>query len=155
MVHYHLHSSFLFRYIALFKFMSRMERTHLSSGRMYLFIMTHVLHTVRVSAEKQRIAEEVASMLKLKVELDTSSSESIQTVVAALHAGAEFAEIPLYQCVLVAGSQSGVGGAQQIGMSCVVLRSSLISRAEFPSAKAIMDGFGGADLTISRLRHIL
>lgn len=28
---------------------------------------------------------------------------------------------------------------------------SLISRAEFPSANAIMDGFGGADLTIPRL----
>ena len=27
------------------------------------------------------------------------------------------------------------------------------SRAEFPSASAIMDGFGGADLTISRLRN--
>jgi hypothetical protein len=29
---------------------------------------------------------------------------------------------------------------------------SLTTRAEFPSAKAIMDGFGGADLTISKLR---
>jgi len=28
---------------------------------------------------------------------------------------------------------------------------SLTSRAEFPSAKAVMDGFGGADLTISKL----
>lgn len=28
------------------------------------------------------------------------------------------------------------------------------ARAEFPGAKAIMDGFGGADLTISRLRQI-
>lgn len=27
------------------------------------------------------------------------------------------------------------------------------SRAEFPSAKAVMDGFGGADLTISKLRQ--
>lgn len=48
---------------------------------------------------------------------------SLQKVVAALHAGAEFAEVPLYRCVLVAGSQSGVAGAQQIGMTCVVLRS--------------------------------
>jgi len=30
---------------------------------------------------------------------------------------------------------------------------SLTSRAEFHSAKAIMDGFGGADLTISKLRQ--
>ncbi|XP_031404972.1 CBBY-like protein [Punica granatum] len=105
------------------------------------------------SAEKQRIAEEVASMLKLSVELDTISSESLQNIVAALRAGAEFSEVPLYRCVLVAGSQSGVSGAQQIGMACVVLRSS--SRAEFPSAKATVDGFGSPDLTISRLRRIL
>ncbi|KAM1008029.1 hypothetical protein FF1_004504 [Malus domestica] len=34
---------------------------------------------------------------------------------------------------------------------CVVLRSSLTARAEFPWANAIMDGFGGADLTIPKL----
>ncbi|KAM1244891.1 hypothetical protein ACFX2I_036157 [Malus domestica] len=38
-------------------------------------------------------------------------------------------------------------------MSCVVLRSSLTARGEFPSANAIMDGFGGADLTIPKLRN--
>ncbi|CAI0461449.1 unnamed protein product [Linum tenue] len=43
------------------------------------------------SAEKQRVAEEVASMLKLKVELGSSSSESIDKVVAALRAAAEVA----------------------------------------------------------------
>ncbi|KAK2983957.1 hypothetical protein RJ640_009680 [Escallonia rubra] len=104
------------------------------------------------SAEKQRIAEEVASMLKLSVEIDTSSSDRLQKIVAALRAGAEYAEVPVPNCVLVTGGQSGVSGAERIGMPCVVLRSSLTSRAEFPSANAIMDGFGGADLTISRLR---
>ncbi|GER48927.1 haloacid dehalogenase-like hydrolase superfamily protein [Striga asiatica] len=103
------------------------------------------------SAERQRIAEEVASMLKLKVELNNNSSESLQNIVAALRAGAEYAEVPVEKCVLVAGSQSGVAAAERIGMPCVVLRSSSTSRAEFPSAVTVMDGFGGADLTISRL----
>lgn len=31
---------------------------------------------------------------------------------------------------------------------------SLTSRAEFPLADATMDGFGGADLTISKLRNL-
>ncbi|KAF3450157.1 hypothetical protein FNV43_RR06237 [Rhamnella rubrinervis] len=106
-----------------------------------------------VSAEKQRIAKKVASVLKLSVEIDTSSSESLQKIVAALHAGAENAGLPVCNCVLIAGSQSGVAGAERIGMPCIVLRSSLTSRAEFPSAKAVMDGFGGADLTISKLRQ--
>lgn len=35
----------------------------------------------------------------------------------------------------------------------MLLVCSLTSRAEFPSANAVMDGFGGADLTISKLRH--
>ncbi|KAL1562540.1 CBBY-like protein isoform X1 [Salvia divinorum] len=107
------------------------------------------------SAEKQRVAEEVASMLKLKVELNTTSSESFQNIVAALRAGAEKVEVPIYNCVLVAGSQSGVAAAERIGMPCVVLRSSSTSRAEFQAAVAVMDGFGGADLTISRLRKKL
>ncbi|KAL3742471.1 hypothetical protein ACJRO7_017878 [Eucalyptus globulus] len=103
------------------------------------------------SAEKQRIAKEVASMLKLSVEIDTTSSESLEKIVVALRAGAEFAGVPVCRCILVAGSQSGVAAAERIGMPCVVVRSSLTSRAEFPSAKAVMDGFGGADLTISKL----
>ncbi|KAF8408634.1 hypothetical protein HHK36_004697 [Tetracentron sinense] len=105
------------------------------------------------SAEKQRIAEEVASMLKLSVEIDTSTTESFQEIVAALRAGAEYAGAVVHNCVLIAGSQSGVVGAERIGMPCVVLRSSLTSRAEFPSASAVMDGFGGADLTVSKLRQ--
>ncbi|KAL2473910.1 Haloacid dehalogenase-like hydrolase (HAD) superfamily protein [Forsythia ovata] len=107
------------------------------------------------SAERQRIAEEVASMLKLKVELNTSSSERLQNIIATLRAGSEYADVPIHSCVLVAGSQSGVAAAERIGMPCVVLRSSSTSRAEFPSAIAIMDGFGGADLTVSRLRRKL
>ncbi|GKV44276.1 hypothetical protein SLEP1_g51471 [Rubroshorea leprosula] len=103
------------------------------------------------SAEKQKIAKEVASMLKLSVDLDTTSAESLQKIVATLRAGAEFAGVPVYNCVLIAGSRSGVSGAEQIGMPCVVLRSSFTSRGEFPSANAVMDGFGGADLTISKL----
>ncbi|PIN24810.1 hypothetical protein CDL12_02464 [Handroanthus impetiginosus] len=107
------------------------------------------------SAERRRIAEEVASMLKLKVELNNSSSESLQNVVAALRAGTEYAEVPIYRCILVAGSQSGVAAAERLGMPCVVLRSSSTSRAEFPSAIAVLDGFGGADLTVTRLRKKL
>ncbi|KAL2341508.1 hypothetical protein Fmac_009448 [Flemingia macrophylla] len=107
-----------------------------------------------VSAEKQRLAKEVASMLKLSVEIDTSSSESLAKIVAALRAGAEYAGLPVCNCVLVAGSQSGVAGATQVAMPCVILRSSLTSRAEFPLANATMDGFGGADLTISKLRNL-
>ncbi|XP_073129662.1 CBBY-like protein isoform X2 [Henckelia pumila] len=75
------------------------------------------------SAERQRIAEEFASMLKLKVELNTSSSESFQNVIVALRAGAEYAEVPVEKCLLIAGSLSGVSAAERIGMPCVVLRS--------------------------------
>lgn len=107
-----------------------------------------------VSAEEQRIAKEVASILKLTVDINTTSSEGLQNVVAALRAGAEYANVPVDNCVLVSGSLSGVAGAERIGMPCVVVRSSSTARAEFPGAKAIMDGFGGADLTISRLRQI-
>ncbi|KAK8608224.1 hypothetical protein V6N13_023653 [Hibiscus sabdariffa] len=103
------------------------------------------------SAEKQRIAKEVASMLKVSVNIDTTSSESLEKIVGALRAGAEIAEVPVYNCVLIAGSKSGLAAAEQIGMPRVVLRSSFTSRAEFPTANAIMDGFGGADLTISKL----
>ncbi|KAK1557737.1 hypothetical protein Q3G72_030771 [Acer saccharum] len=103
------------------------------------------------SAQKLKIAEEVASMLKLSVDIDTSSPESLEKIVSALHAGAEYAGKPIRNCILIAGSQSGVAGAHQVGMPYIVLRSSLTSRAEFPEANAVMDGFGGADLTISKL----
>lgn len=41
----------------------------MKSVRFFVFVLGSA------SAEKQRVAEEVASMLKLKVELNTSSSE--------------------------------------------------------------------------------
>ncbi|KAJ1414421.1 Phosphoglycolate phosphatase-like, domain 2 [Sesbania bispinosa] len=106
------------------------------------------------SAERQRLAKEVASMLKLSVQIGTGLSESLDKIVAALHAGAEYAGLPVCNCVLVAGSQSGVAGAERVGMPCIVIRSSLTSRAEFPLANATTDGFGGADLTISKLRNL-
>ncbi|XP_072957309.1 CBBY-like protein isoform X2 [Typha angustifolia] len=105
------------------------------------------------SLEKQRIAEEVASILKLSVDINASQSGSFEMIVATLRAGAEYAGLPVQNCVLIAGNQFGVLGAEHIGMPCVVLRNSLTARAEFPSAKAVMDGFGGADLTISKLRN--
>ncbi|KAE8719980.1 Haloacid dehalogenase-like hydrolase (HAD) superfamily protein isoform 2 [Hibiscus syriacus] len=103
------------------------------------------------SSEKQRIAEEVASLLRVSVNIDTTSSKSLEKTVAALRAGAAIAEVPVYFCFLIAGSKSGLAAAEQIRMPRVVLRSSYTSRAEFPTANAIMDGFGGADLTISKL----
>lgn len=48
---------------------------------------------------------------------------SLEKIVAALRAGAEYAEKPVHNCILIAGSQSGVDGAQLIGMPCVVMRS--------------------------------
>ncbi|KAL5716032.1 hypothetical protein ACHQM5_017772 [Ranunculus cassubicifolius] len=105
-------------------------------------------------AEKYKVAEEVASMLNVSVNLGGSTTtESSEKFVATLRAGAECADVPVQNCVLVAGGQSGLAGAGTIGMPCVVLRSSLTSRTEFPSARGIMDGFGGGDLTISRLRQ--
>ncbi|KAG0483780.1 hypothetical protein HPP92_011864 [Vanilla planifolia] len=112
-----------------------------------------VLGKVTVSMEKQRVAEEVASILKLSVDIDASSPESADMIVAALRAAAECAELPLQDCVLIAGSQSSVLGAERVGMPCVVIRNSSTSRAEFRRANAVMDGFGGADLTISKLLH--
>ncbi|XP_076901276.1 CBBY-like protein [Bidens hawaiensis] len=106
------------------------------------------------STEKQKVAKEVASVLKLSVDIDTTSSESMQKIVAALRAGAEYAQVSVPDCVLVAGSLPGVAAAEQIGMPCVVLRSRLTSRAEFLSAKAVLDSFGATDLTLKRLRLI-
>lgn len=101
------------------------------------------------SAEKQRIAEKVASILKLSV--DITASESSDKVIAALRAGSEYVGCDVQSCILVAGSQSGVLAAERIGMPCIVVRSSFTARAEFHSAKAVMDGFGDTDLTVSKL----
>lgn len=104
-----------------------------------------------ISVEKQRVADEVASVLKLTVDIPTGASESMDEIVAALRAGAECTGTAVQNCILIAGGQSGVLGAARIGMPCVVIRSSLTSRAEFHSANAVMDGFGGADLTVLKL----
>ncbi|PIA25116.1 hypothetical protein AQUCO_12500024v1 [Aquilegia coerulea] len=92
-------------------------------------------------------------MLKVIVDIGTRITESLDGIVAALRAGAEYAGVPVQNCVLIAGSQSGLLGAERSGMPCVILWSSLTYRSEFPSADAIMDGFGGAHLTVSRLRQ--
>lgn len=104
-----------------------------------------------VAAEKQRVAKEVASMLKLSVEVDTNFSEMSKKVIASLRAGVEYTGMPVQSCILVAGGQTGVLAAERIGMPCIVIRSSSTSRAEFPSARAVVEGFGAGDLTISRL----
>ncbi|KAM1864399.1 hypothetical protein ACFX14_004613 [Malus domestica] len=106
-----------------------------------------------VSAEKERIFKELALLLKLILDIDTRPPESLEKIIIALQAGAEVAGLPVCNCVLIAGSQSGVAGAKRVGMPCVVLRSSLTARDEFPCANAIMDGFGGAELTIPKLRN--
>ncbi|KAF3333730.1 haloacid dehalogenase-like hydrolase domain-containing protein [Carex littledalei] len=102
--------------------------------------------------EKKRIAEEVASILKLSVDISTAPSEGFEMVVVTLRAGAELADLPVKNCVLISGSQTGVLAAERVAMPCVVIRNSLTARAEFQSAKVVMDGFGGADLTISKVR---
>lgn len=48
---------------------------------------------------------------------------SLKNIVAALRAGAEYAEVSISNCILVAGSQTGVAAAERIGMPYVVLRS--------------------------------
>lgn len=47
----------------------------------------------------------------------------LEKIVASLLAGAEIAEVPVYNCILVAGSKSGLAAAEQIGMPRVALRS--------------------------------
>lgn len=108
-----------------------------------------------VAAEKQRLAKEVASMLTLSVEVDTNSSEMSKKVIASLRAGMEYAGMPVQSCILLAGSHTGVLAAERIGMPCIVVRSSSTSRAEFPSARAVVDGYGAGDMTISRLCRML
>ncbi|GAU50052.1 hypothetical protein TSUD_408480 [Trifolium subterraneum] len=105
-----------------------------------------------VANEKE--AEKMMDSESHSKEVLSSLHKDRDKIVTALHAGAECAGLPICNCVLIAGSQSGVAGAERAGMPCVVLRSSLTSRAEFPLAIATMDGFGGADLTISKLRNL-
>lgn len=108
-----------------------------------------------VAAEKQRMAEEVASVLKLSVEVDTSFVNSSRKAIAALRAGAEVAGVAVDYCILLSGGHTGVQAAHRIGMPCVAVRSSLTARAEFPAARAVLEGFGAGSLTLSRLRRLL
>ncbi|KAF6139533.1 hypothetical protein GIB67_015490 [Kingdonia uniflora] len=78
---------------------------------------------------------------------------SFEKIVATLRAGVEYAGVLVQNCVLIAGSRPGVLGAECLGLPCVFLRSSLTSRAECRSAKAILDDFGEPDLTVSKLRR--
>lgn len=48
---------------------------------------------------------------------------SLEKIICALRAGAEIANIPVSNCILIAGTQSGIDGAERIGMPRVVLRS--------------------------------
>ncbi|BBN12667.1 hypothetical protein MPTK1_5g21930 [Marchantia polymorpha subsp. ruderalis] len=108
-----------------------------------------------VAAEKQRLAEEVASMLKLSVEVDTSYVQISKKAIAALRAGSEIAERGVDRCILMASGHSGAQAAQKIGMPCVVVRSSVTTRGEFPGAKAALDGYGPGAVTLPRLLKLL
>ncbi|KNA18002.1 hypothetical protein SOVF_074770, partial [Spinacia oleracea] len=76
-----------------------------------------------IAAEKKRIAEEVASMLKLRVDINTGTPERLREIVAALRAAAENAVAPISNCVLVAGSQPLIAAAETAGLPCIVLRN--------------------------------
>jgi len=108
-----------------------------------------------VAAEKQRVAEEVANMLAVSIEVDTNFTQTSRKMIAALRAAAEIAEVDMDQCLLLAGTQSGPQAASRIGMPCVVVRSSATARAEFPLARAALDGFGPGDVTLRRLQKFL
>jgi len=108
-----------------------------------------------VAAEKQRVAAEVANKLGVSVDINTSASKTSRENIAALRAGAEAASVAVDQCILLAGAQTGLLVASRIGMPCVVVRSSATSRAEFPTAKAVLEGFGPGDITLARLRQYL
>ncbi|KAL8151663.1 hypothetical protein V2J09_021471 [Rumex salicifolius] len=105
-----------------------------------------------VAAEKKRIAEQVASRLQLRVDFNELTAESMQKIVAAIRAATEYAGVSVPNSVLVAGTRSTIAAAERVGMPYVVLCNSLTPRSAFPSAKAVMDGFGDVDLTVSKLR---
>lgn len=48
---------------------------------------------------------------------------SLDKIICALRAGAELADKPVSNCILIAGTQSGIDGAERIGMPRIVLRS--------------------------------
>lgn len=108
-----------------------------------------------VATEKQRLAEEVAKQLKVTVELDTGSGRLLRRGVAALRAAAELVGVEAQRCVVLAGSHSALQAAQTGAFPCVVMRSSITARAEFPQARAAMEGFGAGALTVARLLRLV
>lgn len=46
--------------------------------------------------------------------------------MATLRAGAELADLPVKNCVLISGSQTGVLAAERVAMPCVVIRNRYI-----------------------------
>ncbi|RAL49819.1 hypothetical protein DM860_002110 [Cuscuta australis] len=102
----------------------------------------------------EQLAEEANKAVPAEEVSNTPSSQCFENMVAALQAGAEYAETAVKKCIVVAGSHSVVSAAERIGMVSVVVRSSLTARAEFAGAKAAMDGFGGSDLTVSMVRRM-
>ncbi|CAK9861158.1 unnamed protein product [Sphagnum jensenii] len=108
-----------------------------------------------VLAEKQRIAEEVASILKVRVEIDTNFTQISRKTIAVLRAAAEIAGLGVDRCILLAGSLTGVQAASRIDMPCVVVRSSGTARAEFPLARATLEDFGAGAITLARLQRFI
>ncbi|XP_057830125.2 CBBY-like protein isoform X3 [Cryptomeria japonica] len=83
--------------------------------------------------------------------IDTAPDEMSKKIIASLRAGAEYADTQFQNCILLSGSQAGVSAAQCIGMPCIVIRSSSLSRVEFPYARAVIEGFGSGELTVSKI----
>ncbi|KAJ7187703.1 hypothetical protein O6H91_Y533900 [Diphasiastrum complanatum] len=71
--------------------------------------------------------------------------------IMLLRAGAEASKAAFHRCILLAGGDTGVQAASRIGMPCIVVRSSVTARAEFPAARGALDGFGAGAITLARL----
>ncbi|KAF3779073.1 hypothetical protein EJ110_NYTH42233, partial [Nymphaea thermarum] len=102
---------------------------------------------------KDEVGNSLYGQVVLGKGVASSLDEHLENIVATLRAGAESAGLPVDQCVLVAGSLSGALAAERIGMPCVLLRSRVTSRAEFPTTATVMEGFGGSDLTVFKLQN--
>lgn len=114
-------------------------------------LAAQVAHSVM--AEKQRLAQQVAQMLQIAVDLDTPSESSFG--VAAFRTAAELLHSPPSSCVVLAGAQATVQLAARAAMTVCVLRSSMTSGAEFPGARAVFDGLGAGALTLPRLQRLV
>ena len=132
-----------------------------------------------VSAERQRVAGEVASRLSVSVDLDSASTlqylppptphlhaahpplimplsaRRSKRQVAALRAAAEALAVPAGRCVVVAGTHAGLQAALRCAMPCVCVRSSATQQAAFPQARATVEGFGAGTLSYKRLERML